>query len=1052
MNDQKKTIFEACAVMFIIFISCFNVIDANASNLIAGPYTVTWLQEGKFDETDLAGFVTLNLYGGPSATLPKNRYLLEALFALNMCTTYQGEEACMSFDLQKPGSITLAIDDKKTYFGSYQKIQYKSLDDSNWSDYQLSSSPSTCEKTVIDTIYGTAFGLGGPLGTFLWSAAQLAGACITSSKPPDFMVTSTWNGTSWSWTQWQDYEQSNQTVNQAKPESFFVDDHRLDIQKTTWDKLTDNYYDGSGICYYFDLKWDEAGDAPLYIRLVLPYTWKHIGSGYASDPPPIRYLEIEWSVDLQSSVVEPTPPPDKIPPTVDIKINGSDDNITIPSGAYFTLTTSIDPGDYGGDQAELWIYHQEPDDTGYWCDKNDNCLGLPQPAETINLQTVSAESRVVQRPLTMQGNHTFCVGVDLEPDNTLTTDQLYLDCANIIVSAETAPSVDIKINGSDGPVTVNTGEDYRLTGSVDSGGFHHMARTWTIYYETSSGNYTCWDYSSAAGRYMWLSCESPTKNTHPKELTTAPKDLSPGTYTFCIALDLVCGDDFIVNPLYLDCVELTVTDIKEPTVDIKANASDGPLAVDDKENVLLTFSIDPGDYLGTDADYWMVCVSPDGTTNWLTLSSGWLEWLEDNVTAHPVYSSALASMSTDYGRIELAGYLLWLGTYNCCFGIDLVSDGLLSLDHIYFDCVKWTVNPTVRFTGTVTARLDTGGAVGVAGLNVQVEEVLEGGMQINGNPTWTVTWVVYPPFSDMDIRVGDKVEVYGRYSSADEAPDWWTNTGELIVGLSTSNHYMYVILETLCGTVPNITSFSYQTINGCDAITYEIIQDETPNIFNEVSQHSGSTVRISGARITRSMGDTSAVIHSYDSIEDISNCDECISSVITTNTTTYISSDSKSRSFWAGAGGTTCCGCQIEHYGTLPDNFPDNDISAVTFYLSGSRENSYYDNVMSGNTTLSLDLNGHSSIAVSKEVEAGMQLPEGLDVPWFITFNFDPPVDIIPGVTQWKLLDGDNNIYSAVLLHMSDMNQGGLPGTLHQYGCQYTEDMDAWYSVKFDLQ
>jgi hypothetical protein len=53
-----------------------------------------------------------------------------------------------------------------------------------------------------------------------------------------------------------------------------------------------------------------------------------------------------------------------------------------------------------------------------------------------------------------------------------------------------------------------------------------------------------------------------------------------------------------------------------------------------------------------------------------------------------------------------------------------------------------------------------------------------------------------------------------------------------------------------------------------------------------------------------------------------------------------------------------------------------------------------------------------------------------------------------PGA-QWQLLDGDANIYSAVWLHMSDVDAKGLPGTAQTLACQYAETRQAWYSVTF---
>jgi len=127
----------------------------------------------------------------------------------------------------------------------------------------------------------------------------------------------------------------------------------------------------------------------------------------------------------------------------------------------------------------------------------------------------------------------------------------------------------------------------------------------------------------------------------------------------------------------------------------------------------------------------------------------------------------------------------------------------------------------------------------------------------------------------------------------------------------------------------------------------------------------------------------------------------------------------------------------------------------VTFYLTDSRDNSYYTQVSHGSAPVKLELGANVTTAWSQKVEdSGIDLPGVLNVPWVISFVFDNPVSVIPGQTEWKLLDVDDNpaTYSAVILHMSDVQDNGLPGRLVQGGCTYKEDMDTWYSATFELE
>jgi len=164
----------------------------------------------------------------------------------------------------------------------------------------------------------------------------------------------------------------------------------------------------------------------------------------------------------------------------------------------------------------------------------------------------------------------------------------------------------------------------------------------------------------------------------------------------------------------------------------------------------------------------------------------------------------------------------------------------------------------------------------------------------------------------------------------------------------------------------------------------------------------------------------------------------------------YIAHDKKSDKYNSFAGGTACCNCAVEHYGNLPDDFPVCAVNSVTFYLTNSRSNSYYTSIQKGPTALRLILGNSQSRATTVEIPPGSILP--LKVPWVVVFPFNPPAAAGPGA-QWKLLDGDNNIYSAVWVKNSDLGRTGLPGTSRIYGsgCQYARVEKGRYSVKFDI-
>jgi hypothetical protein len=171
------------------------------------------------------------------------------------------------------------------------------------------------------------------------------------------------------------------------------------------------------------------------------------------------------------------------------------------------------------------------------------------------------------------------------------------------------------------------------------------------------------------------------------------------------------------------------------------------------------------------------------------------------------------------------------------------------------------------------------------------------------------------------------------------------------------------------------------------------------------------------------------------------------------NSKVYYSDGKTTTNWWRGAGGTACCGCGIKHYGELPSSFESRYVKAVTFFLTGSRENSYYKTISVGPTRLRFKLGEQEVEAESRKADPGETQP--LDLPWLIRFEFDDPVYAQPG-TSWSLLDGDDEIYSAAILHLSNIRSReneryALEGTSDQNGCQYTYKQTVWYSVKFDF-
>jgi hypothetical protein len=162
----------------------------------------------------------------------------------------------------------------------------------------------------------------------------------------------------------------------------------------------------------------------------------------------------------------------------------------------------------------------------------------------------------------------------------------------------------------------------------------------------------------------------------------------------------------------------------------------------------------------------------------------------------------------------------------------------------------------------------------------------------------------------------------------------------------------------------------------------------------------------------------------------------------------YESSGRRSEDFYAVAGGTSCCGCRVHNAGPVPEELAGRELLVMTFFLTASREDSYYTRVRPGPTALRLILGERETLAVSEPVPPGAEAPG--QASWTLSFLFDPPVRVRPGMV-WELLDGDDNIYSNVWPHASDLDPEGLPGVQEIFDCEYAEGRDLRYTVQFDL-
>jgi hypothetical protein len=124
---------------------------------------------------------------------------------------------------------------------------------------------------------------------------------------------------------------------------------------------------------------------------------------------------------------------------------------------------------------------------------------------------------------------------------------------------------------------------------------------------------------------------------------------------------------------------LTFSQEPQPTPNIQANNSDGPITVSQNNPLSITLKLDPGNRSGENADWWIVVMTPFGLYHYDVPSAF---WKPDLVVTYqgPLFNLPSAEL------LNVSG--LPIGSYTFYFAVDLSMNGSPDIDKLYYDSVN----------------------------------------------------------------------------------------------------------------------------------------------------------------------------------------------------------------------------------------------------------------------------------------------------------------------------------------------------------------------------
>jgi hypothetical protein len=341
-----------------------------------------------------------------------------------------------------------------------------------------------------------------------------------------------------------------------------------------------------------------------------------------------------------------------VPPVPDVKLDGGDGPVTVANGGTVNVDVYLSVGDYLGEDGDFWVRWTRADNTILWLVDGTGWVESATPLLFLSGPIWDPGGPIfsVNLPGAMSGTHEIYFGVDDNADGIL--DGTWSDTASFTV--EQAPpallTVPAGLDFGQTPVGLskfmafaiaNVGEEDLVVTAIDMG---------------------TTDFELVDPPAFPLSVISGT----PAQLTVrfSPQSLGPVNSVLTINSNDPVMAAF-AYPVSGEGIEPTL-----PIANVTVDGLDGPVFITEGDSRPVAISLDPGSYLGENADWWILRLTYNSTS--------------DSWTPNPlaIFQSPLGNLSS-LNILDTSS--LPQGLHAFYFGIDLIPNGSFDASQMYSD-------------------------------------------------------------------------------------------------------------------------------------------------------------------------------------------------------------------------------------------------------------------------------------------------------------------------------------------------------------------------------